>query len=474
MRTIPLFGVGVNSYSQVVTRQRRLNCIYDVRKDQDRAAIVVLGTPGTSVFITLPTQPVRGWRVIGTTLYVVAGTTLYSVTAGGAYTALTILPTVTREVSISDNSIQIIIVDGVAGYVYNIATATLTTVVDANFPNGATSVTFLNGRFIVNKPNTREFYVSQLLDGTNWTYLGSLAVYGTKENSSDLLLEVDVLNGTLVLWGQLSMEFWQDVGSSPLPYQRVNGATQTWGLAAINSHVNINNTEMFLGISPDGGIKVVQLNGYTPVPVSNSDIEYLISNLSTVSDATALVYSTYGHSIYQLTFPTANITLAYDTTTNIWHEAQTGLAATGRHLGNLGIAFNSRNYVSDATSGTIYLLDEDTYTDNGQVIPRELCTRHIRADGNEVFLSQLMLDFETGVGTVAGLNPTVVISISRDGGRTFGPEKQRTFGALGDYMRRVVFNRLGRGRDIVVKVRMTDAVKFVMAAGSAVVETSNG
>lgn len=457
-----------------MTRQRRLNCIYDVRKDQDRAAIVVLGTPGTSVFCTLPTQPVRGWRVIGTTLYVVAGTTLYSVTTGGAYTALATLPTVAQDVSMSDNSLQIIIVDGVAGYVYTLSTATLTTITDTHFPNGATSVAFLNGRFIVNKPSTREFYVSQLLDGTNWTYMESLAVFGTKENSSDLLLEVDVLNGTLVLWGQLSMEFWQDVGTVPLPYQRINGATQTWGLAAINSHVNINNTEMFLGISPDGGIKVMQLNGYTPVPVSDSDIDYLISNLSTVSDATALVYSAYGHSIYQLTFPTDNITIAYDTATNIWHTAQTGLAAVGRHVGNLGIAFNSRNYISDSTTGAIYLLDEDTYTDNGVAIPRELCTRHIRADGNEVFLSQLMLDLETGVGNTAATNPVVFISLSRDGGRTFGPEKQRTFGALGNYMRRVIFNRLGRGRDIVVKVRMTDPVKFVVAAGSAVIEAGNG
>lgn len=467
MKPIPLFGSGITSYSTLVTRQRRVNCMYDVRKDQDRAAIVAVNTPGASVFTTVGSAPVRGWHVVSTYLYVVAGTSLYRVSAAGTVTLLASVPTAAQNVAIADNTAQLIIVDGVAGYVYTFATSTMTTITDVNFPNGATSVDFLNGRFIVNKPNTREFYVSNLLDGLTWTYLG-LPVYGTKENSSDNLVEVSVLNGTLVLWGAFSMEFWQDVGNTPLPYQRINGASQTWGLAAKNSHVKVGNTEMFLGYSPDGGIKVIRLNGYSPVPVSDSDLEYIISNFSTVTDAVALVYSAYGHSVYQISFPSANRTFAYDLTTDMWHEAQTGASATPvRHFANLGITFNGINYVSDLGTGIIYKLDEDTYTDNGIVPLRELCTRHIRNAGNYVFLSQLMLDFEPGVGGT----PTVSISVSRDNGVTFGTVKQKTLGAAGS---RVVFNRLGSGRDMVVKISRTDAYKFVIGAGSAVVEAADG
>jgi hypothetical protein len=467
LKPIPLFGSGISSYSTLVTRQRRVNCMYDIRKDQDRAAIVAVNTPGATVFTTVGSSPIRGWRVVVDTLYVVAGTTLYRVTTAGAVTALASVPTAAQTVDMSDNTAQLMIVDGVAGYVYTFATSTMTTITDVNFPNGATSVDFLNGRFIVNKPATREFYVSNLLDGLTWTYLG-LPVYGTKENASDNLVEVSVLNGTLVLWGNFSTEFWQDVGTTPLPYQRINGATQNWGLVAQNSHAKVGNTEMFLGASPDGGIKVIRLNGYAPVPVSDSDLEYIISNFSTVTDAVALVYSAYGHPVYQLTFPTANRSFAYDLATEMWHEAQTGPSATPvRHFANYGITFNKANYVSDATTGTIYLLDEDTYTDNGTVNLRELCTRHIRNAGNYVFLSQLMLDFEPGVGGT----PTVSVSISRDNGVTFGTPKQKTLGAVGT---RVVFNRLGSGRDMVAKISRTDAYKFVIAAGSAVVESADG
>ena len=475
MKNVPLFGTGVNSYSQVVTRQRRLNCLLDIRQDQDKSGVVAVGTPGSFVWVNLPTYPVWGTRVVGTTLYVVSGTVLYKIYPGGSYSALGSLPTVAQQVSMSDCTSQLIIVDGVAGYTYTFLTSTLAAITDANFPGvspagpAPTSVTFLNSSFYVNSPGSRTFVKSQPLDGTLWTPY----VFGTKENASDLLLEVDVINGTLVLWGQTTTEFWQDAGLSPLPVQRINGSTQNWGLAAIHSHSHVGNTEMFLGVNPDGGIRVILLNGYTATPVSTSDIDSLIASFSIVEDATALVYSAYGHSVYQLTFPSANRTICYDLVTQMWHEAQTGLDPVGRHYANLGFTFAKKNYVTDYESGDIYQLDMDTYTDNGQPIRREVCSRHIRADGNELYLDQLALEFETGVGNAVVPNPVVTLRVSRDGGRTFGPEKTKPLGAVGKFIRRARFKRLGSSTDIVVMIAVTDAVKFVLANGSATIEVTN-
>lgn len=467
MKPIPLFGSGFESYSKVVSRQRRLNCMYDLRRDQDRAAAVVVNTPGSALAFTLPEGPVRAWHVAKGSLYVVAGSGLYRVSPAGVSVLITTLLTNTGVADIEDNGLELFIVDGAAGYYQEFSTGTIGTVTDVNFPVGATSVAFLNGRFVVNSPNSREFYASQPLSATNWTP----QAFGTKENSSDLLLAVSVLNGVLILWGELSMEYWQDVGTLPLPYQRVNGATQTWGLAARQSYVEIANTVVFLGYSPDGGVKVMRVNGYTPEPISDSDVEYVISNLSKIDDAVALTYTAYGHPVYQITFPTDNRSFAYDMRTGVWHEAQTGTAAVARHFGNLSITFTGKNHVSDATTGNVYVLDEDVYEDAGTPIPREVCTRHIRADGNEVFMAQLMLDFETAL---PGATPTVFVSVSRDGGNTFGPEKQRSLGAVGQYLSRVVFNRLGRARDFVIRIRMVNNSRFVICGGSAVVEMSDG
>jgi len=445
--------------------------MYDLRPDQDRAAVVAVGTPGSVLYATIPNAPVRGYHTIGTTLYVVAGNALYRINSAGSVLYLTDIGTSSGYVSMADNSVQLLIVDGLTGYVYNVSSGLLTTVTDVNFPYGATSVAFLNGYFIANKPNTREFYVSNLLDGLTWTTLG-LATFGTKENTSDLLLEVGVLNGNLILWGQASLEFWQDVGNAlpAVPFQRVNGASQSWGIAAVSSNIRVKNTQMFLAYNPDGNAQIVLLDGYVPVPVSNADIDYIVSNFSRVDDAVALTYTAYGHTVYQITFPTAQRTLAYDVTAQTWHEAQTGTAELGMHYGRLSVAWLRGNYFSDATTGNVYRFDEDVFTDNGVAIPREICTRHIRADGNQLFLTQLMLDMAAGQGN----GPVVFISVSRDNGNTFGPEKQRSLGAVGQYAKRIIFNRLGYGRDLVIKIRMVNNSRFIITGGSAVVEAADG
>ena len=508
MRTVPLFGTGIRAISDIVTRQRRVNCVYDLRKDQDRSAVVVLGTPGASVWTTVPASPIRGWHVIANTLYVCADTKLFAVTGAGVVTQVATGIAGSGNVSMADNSLQLMIVTGTAGYIYTLSTATLAAITDIFFPPSATSVIFLNGRFVVNKGNTREFYVSGILDGFVWTYLGTAPIFGTKENNSDLLVRVGNYNGTLLLWGQQSIEFWQDVGELSLPYQRINGATQSWGLAADLSSVELGNTQMFLGSAPDGGIAAIRLNGYVPEPVSDSDLNTLFSSFSRVDDAVAFTYTVYGHPIYQITFPTQNRSFAYDTVSGVWHEAQTGVAEIGRHFAQYGVTFNSKNYVTDTSTGKIYLLDKDVLTDDGALIKRQIVTRHIRNQGNEINIAELYLDFETGVGVsgtapfdplgdlltededilvtedgdplaveagvpTTAANPQVSLRISRDGGRTFGNERWVPLGRLGQYYTRVMLRRLGSARDFVVQITLTDSVKFVLASGSVDMDTAD-
>ena len=277
----------------------------------------------------------------GNLLYVVASSSLYSVSNGGVYTLLGSLPTVANRVSMDTNGVDILIVDGVAGYVYNIAAGTITAISDVNFPNGAVSVTELNSRYYAVRTDSREFDASQLLDGTTW----SPQIFGTKENTSDNLLQVLNFNGVLVLFGARSIEFWQDTGAAPLPVTRITGATQQWGLAATHSISKVGNTLMFLGLDPDGGVRVVKLQGYAPIPVSGSDVNDVINRMTVVSDATAITYNSFGHSIYQITFPSENRSLFYDNTTGIWQESQTGLDLQARHFADLGIAF-ARKMVS--------------------------------------------------------------------------------------------------------------------------------
>ena len=491
MKAISLFGESIAAYSNSVSRQRRLNCFYDVRKDGDKNQIVIRGTPGATLWVTVPTAPIRGWHVVNNVLYVVGGQALYSVSTAGALSYLgSVSSGTTTLCSIVDNGVQLLIVDGSYGWVYTLVTGSyfqsalnaagsLGKITDANFTsvlNGAISAAFIDGYGVVARPNSRQAYVSELYDFTHWTNTSSLPTYFTKENNSDQLAAVDVLNGTVVMWGTQTIEFWQDVGTYPGPFSRINGATQTWGLAAVYSRAFLNNTMIFLGQNPQGGVQVMMLSGYVPQRVSTSDIENLLSGFSTVSDALALTYIVDGHPMYQLTFPAAGRSFLFDSLTNIWYETQTGTALMARHFGNLGVAFNAQNYLSDATTGNLYLLSTLNYTDNGQPIKRVCASRHIHGDGNVLKISQLWLDLETGVGLQAGQgsNPKIMMRVSKDGGRTFPIERWGALGAVGQYLApRAIWRRLGAARDFVFEFVMTDPVKFTIIKGAVSTDSND-
>ena len=59
-----------------------------------------------------------------------------------------------------------------------------------------------------------------------------------------------------------------------------------------------------------------------------------------------------------------------------------------------------------------------------------------------------------------GWDPQIMLRISNDGGKTWGNEHWRSAGKLGEYRKRVIWNRLGQGRRRVLEVVMTDPVPF--------------
>lgn len=471
MKPIPLFSSSLKSISPSITAQRRLNCFWDIRVDGDKSSAVLIGTPGAVLWVTLPAAPVRGFWVVGALLYVVSGSVLFKVSAAGTITQLGVLSTNAGKVGMADNGIEIIIVDGAFGYILTLASSAFAKIVDGNFPNGASSVAFINGRFVVEKAGTRQAYISNSYAGATWTPV----TFITKENASDTLLAVEAFDGLLILWGESTIEFWQDVGAAPIPYVRVQGATQVYGLAAAKSIVSIGSRTVFLGVSAEGAVQVLRLNGYNPEPISTTDVDALISTFGVISDAVALGHTVYGHAMYQITFPTAGRSLFYDVKTDLWYEAQTGLALTARHLAELGTSFEvgaASNVISDSTTGNLYYLDPNTYTDNGVAIKRQIDSRHVNSGGDVLTVSELQLDMETGVGLLSGQgsDPQISVETSKDNGFTFGTPKLTSMGKAGQRRSpRAVWRRFGKAHDFVFRFTVTDPVKFVVVRGQAVV-----
>lgn len=458
LRPIPLFGIGNVGRSVNVTAQERTNLYIEVKQDDEGKHILTLyGTPGLEVFNNFGSSPIRGLYQMGDLIYLAYRDKLYSISNNATVTELGTLNSFGGRVNFSDNGTQIILVDGTDGYIWNVQTLVFAQIIDVDWP-GADTVTFLNGRFVVNKPNTGEFYWSGLYDGLSWDSLD----FATAESDPDNLVAVMAESGQLVLFGGKVTEFWGDSGGLDSPYSRVGSGAIEWGLAARNSLCKFMDGLMFLRKNRLGQVQVCLLMGYQAVPVSNPEMEFVFGTYGNVSNATAFAYMLNGHPFYQINFPSIDVSWLYDGQSKAWSKSMSG---EGRHRADQFVNLLGSSYVSDYENGKLYRLDQNVYTDDGETIIREFISRH-QMSGNRLKFSQLWLEFEPGVGlqTGQGQDPQCMMSVSRDGGQTYGNELWRTIGRVGKYKTRALWNRLGQTFDWVYKFRVTDPVKVVIIA----------
>jgi hypothetical protein len=459
LRNVPLFGLGNAGKSVNVNAQQRTNLYVEVQQDPEANGLVLYPTPGLTSFVNLGASPCRGFYQKGDVAYVVNTNVLWEIAANGTLTNRGTLLTGSGRVDITDNGTQMLLVDGTYGYVLTFATNTLAQITDTDFPASNTCA-FLNGYFVVSKTDSAQFYISGLYDGTTWDALD----FATAESDPDNLVRLMVDNGMLYLFGDKTTEFWGDSGAADFPFARIGSSAIEWGLAARWSLCKFDGSLIFLRKNRLGAVQVCVLAGNQAVPVSNPELDYLLAQYD-AENATGYSYMVSGHPMYQINFPTDGVSWLYDGLSKAWSKVATG---NGRHRGELQVNFLGSSYVTDYEHGKVYLLDQGAFTDDGEPIVREFVSRHNKG-GDFIRIAQLWLEMESGVGAVSGqgADPQVMLQISRDGGHTWSQELWRSFGALGEYGKRAVWNRLGRARDWLFRVRVTDPVKTVFVAGWA-------
>ena len=484
---VPMFGRGFFSKSRTVTSQALTNLYREPQGDADKAQMVFYGTPGLKLFADVSLSvpgclAIRGMRQVGNYLYFVIGLSspspgvnsqsiIFGVDASGAGFTIDVpivsagIQTYAGRVGICDNGSQVIIVDGVAGWTFPInATgrwtggATFLKIADVDFPNGATTVAFLNGYFVCDNPNgshVGQFNWSAQYDGTTWAALD----FANAESSPDALVHVFSNFGQLFLFGTTTAEVWAPSGDAAI-FRRVGGAGVEWGLAAkwtVDKFAN--NSIVFLGKNKLGQAQFVRMDGYTITPLTDPEVTHDLNARGNLQTATGYSYSLDAHTFYQLNFP--DKTYLYDDLSQSYSLLSSN---GGRHLGEIRAELNAVPYVSDYSSANLYTVDPNTYTDNGATIVREIVGKHVFADYNQVTIAELFIEFEAGVGlaTGQGSSPQCMLQWSKDNGATWGNEIWQTIGGIGGYLARAVWRNLGLARDFVFKIRVTDPVKVVI------------
>ena len=452
-----LFGIGQAGKSSNVTAQERQNCYIEVQPGDDRSTVAIYGTPGLSLFTSFGDTPIRGIHPRGDFIYIVHRGTFYEINNAGVKTARGTIGTTSGKVYMSNNGTQLMLTDGTLGYIYNFNTLVFAQITDVDYP-GAVTTTWMDGYFIINPPNGQRFYISAINDGLSWNALD----FASAESNPDNLVAVVTDNSNLYLFGDVSTEFWSNTGAQDFPYARISGGATEWGCASRDSIVKFDNALVFLAKNRMGQVIVAKMNGYTPMKLSTAELDYIINNYPTVGDASSFSYLIGGHPMLQINFPSAGESWLYDGLSNCWSKLKSyGIT---RHRAEMGCNYLNRTIVTDYSSGNLYTLDPDQYTDNGDPIEFELISRHISADDNRIIIDALQLDIESGVGLVSGQgsNPQIMMSVSKDGGHEYGVEQWVAFGAMGMYKYRAIWRMLGQSRDWCFKFRITDPVKKVI------------
>jgi len=338
-------------------------------------------------------------------------------------------------------------------------------VVSANLPSAA-SVAFLDGYFIVNRSLTSGiFQISAPFDGLTWAALD----FATAESSPDSLLRVAVIYGQLWLFGDKSIEPWNNTGNATFPFQRINSSARlSVGAAAPNTVLELDNTAFWVGNDINGTGIVYRADGYSPQRISTEAIELRLQSAPSISTLKAVAYQEAGHTFYIITGGGMETALVYDISTRLWLE-WAYLNSFGQYelpLTNALFYAFGRTLGLDRISGKVYHQSAAYYTDDGQEIARDRIFTHIFDDGNPFLIKNLTVNFETGVGNTSVADPKVMLYLSNDGGRTFYTYYESALGKIGEFLSRVVFWRLGRHRQCTFRVRVTDAVKTVITGGS--------
>ena len=475
----PILGSSYVARSVNAADARMVNLFPEIVPEAGKEPAFLNRAPGLNFLQTVGLGPIRGlWAFSSSdsTAFVLSGTQLYKINT--SYVA-TLIGNVsgTGPVSMADNGTQLFIACNGPSFIYNNTTNAFGPITDPDFP-GAVTVTYLDGYFVFNEPNSQKMWVTAILDGTSIDPLE----FASTEGSPDGL--VAVISNFREVWafGTNSIEVWSDTAALDFPLERIPGAFNELGCAAPYSIAKMDNSLFWLGRDRRGQGIVYRANGYAGQRVSTHAVEWQIQQYADLTDAIGYTYQQDGHSFYVLIFPTANTTWVYDAATQVWHERAGWVnGAFTRHRSNCQMAFNNKVVVGDFENGNIYSFDLEDYSDNGQIQKWLRTWRALPTGQNNLKRTaqhSLQLDIEAGTGLNLGQgsDPEIMLRFSDDGGHTWSNEHWSKMGKIGEYYKRVFWRRLGmtlKLRDRVYEVSGTDPVKIAIMGAELIISPTN-
>jgi hypothetical protein len=470
MKLIPQFvGPAYEAPSLSVNHQKCINMLLEIDKTAAKTPTALYGVPGLSQLANIGVGVTKGYIEVNGDLYAAIGQNFGKVNADFTFTVLGTYSG-TARVTLIDNGLQVLVIDGLSGFVYDIAAGTWTQITDPGFVYGSTQATYQDGFGIVALPNSQQFGISGLYNFLSWDAIDFASAEGLPDDVSTVISNHRVLH----VFGTGTTELWYNAGNGVFPFQRIDGAFYEIGCSAPYSAAIADDSVFWLGNNLQGARAIYRMQGQTPSRISTVAIENEIAGYAVIDDAFGIGIDVRRHPIYMLVFPTANKTWCYDAHSGSWFEwlEWSGPVFNRYRLNCFAKAFG-KLLVGDYRDGRMYSMSFDAYTNAGDPIRCLRVAPYIWNAGKRLFHSRLELLIEPGVGTLTGTSdstdPEWELRWSDDG-RTWSNIVTRAMGRFGDYLARVIWNRLGSARNRLYEVASAAPVKKVILGASLEVE----
>ena len=412
---------------------RLVNCYREVVQSGGKSGHVLKSVPGLASFAAVAGVFVRCLEEVGGDLYTSCNGAFVKIASSGA---VTILGSVTdgENATVAGNNGSIGLVIGGAYRVWD--GATLLTPTPGQF-SAFGSVDYIGSYSVLTQLGGNEFCWSdvaapQTLPALNFT---------SADGRDDKIIRGMAISGQYVVFKEKSHEIWYVTGDSGAKaFDRQAGGVIDVGLMAFNLLCRVPGGGAFY-VGSDGKVRVIGLQS----PVSIPPVETAIA---TKIPEFCIAYEDEGHTFCAITFSDAPAWV-YDLSSGEWHER-----AQGAELGPWKASVSAKMagvWYAGRDGGEILSFGR-TNSDGGLPLVRRAVSRTI-APGKRFVLS------EVEVFPRIGFDPgTVELTVSKDGGHTWGAPKARSW-SVGEYGKRINWRALGQFRNAVLQIQISDPIE---------------
>lgn len=267
--------------------------------------------------------------------------------------------------------------------------------------------------------------------------------------------------GQLLIMGRVTTEVHTNLGLKLFPYQRNSSYLIDYGCINPATITAIDDFVVWLGSNEKSGPVIMYCDGGSVKQISTDGINYRLPKLKNPEDSFAYIYKDAGHTFYQITFPTDNVTYTYDFNVGKFYTRTD--SKQNCHIGKDVAYCNNKYYFISYNDNNLYEMSSDYTTYDGEVIPRIIIGETSGlADRSPFIVQNITFPIEQGHTEES---QSISLSCSSDGGVMFGSPKRYDLNALGDRRNKFTAYNLGRYNEITPQLRLWGKDRFLLTNG---------